>query len=93
MKLNTAFHPQTDGQAERTIQTVKDMLGACVIDFKGNWEKNLPLLEFSYNNSYDSSISIAHHEALYGRRHRSLAGWFEVGEYSLFDPEIIYEAL
>ncbi|WMV18820.1 hypothetical protein MTR67_012205 [Solanum verrucosum] len=59
VKLSTAFHPQTDGQAERTIQTLEDMLRACVIDFKGNWDYHLPLIEFSYNNSYHSSIAMA----------------------------------
>ena len=59
MKFSTAFHPQTDGQAERTIQTLEDMLRACVIDFRGNWDDHLPLIEFSYNNSYHSSIGMA----------------------------------
>jgi len=83
VKLSTAFHPQTDGQAERTIQTLEDMLRACVIDFKGNWDDHLPLIEFSYNNSYHSSIVMAPFEALYGRRCRSPVGWFEVGEFAL----------
>ena len=56
VNLSTAFHPQTDGQAERTIQTLEDMLRACVIDFKGNWDDHLSLIEFVYNNSYHSSI-------------------------------------
>ena len=74
MKLTTAFHPQTDGKAERTIQTLEDMLRACVIDFKGSWEDHLPLIEFSYNNSYHSSIGMAPFEAPYGRRCRSPVG-------------------
>ena len=93
VKLSTAFHPQTDGQAERTIQTLEDMLRACVIDFRGNWDDHLPLIEFSYNNSYHSSIGMAPFEALYGRRCRSPVGWFEVGESSILGPEIIHEAL
>ena len=76
MKLNTAFHPQKDGQAERTKQTVKDMLRACIIDFKGNRVKHLQFMEFSYNNSFHSSISMAPYEVLYGRRCRSPIGWF-----------------
>ena len=56
MKLSTTFHTQTDGQAERTIQTVEDTLRACIIDFKGNCDKHLPLVEFSYNNSFCLSI-------------------------------------
>ena len=56
MKLSTTFHTQTDGQAERTIQTLENMFRACIIDFKGNWNKHLPLVEFAYNNSFYSSI-------------------------------------
>ncbi|KAJ0468424.1 putative nucleotidyltransferase, Ribonuclease H [Helianthus annuus] len=70
LNLSTAFHPQTDGQTERTIRTLEDMLRACVIDFGGNWNKYLPLVEFSYNNSYHTSIQMAPFEALYGRRCR-----------------------
>ena len=72
MKLSTTFHTQTDGQVERTIQTLEDMLRSCVIDFKGSWDDHLPLIDFSYNNRYHSSISMAPFEALYGRRCRSL---------------------
>ena len=78
VNLSTTFHPQTDGQAERTIQTLEDMLRSCMIDFN-----HLPLIEFAYNNSYHSSIQIAPFEALYGRRCRSLVGWFEAGEAAL----------
>ena len=56
VNLSTTFHPHTDGQAEHTIQTLEDMLRACIIDFKGSWDDHLPLIEFSYNNSYHSSI-------------------------------------
>ncbi|WMV29677.1 hypothetical protein MTR67_023062 [Solanum verrucosum] len=87
----TAFHPQTDGKAQHTIQTLEDMLRVCVIDFKGNWDDHLPLIEFAYNNRYYSSISMALFEALYGRMCRSLVGWFEVGEFSLIVPELVYE--
>ena len=86
VKLSTAFHPQTDGQAEHTIQTLEDMLRACVIEFRGNWDDHLPLIEFSYNNSYRSSIGMGPFEALYGRRCRSPFGWFEVGESSILGP-------
>ncbi|GJY43625.1 putative reverse transcriptase domain-containing protein [Tanacetum coccineum] len=68
--MNTAYHPQTDGQSERTIQTLEDMLRACVIDFGNGWVKHLPLVEFSYNNSYHASIKAAPFEALYGRKCR-----------------------
>jgi transposase InsO family protein len=69
--MSTAYHPQTDGQSERTIQTLEDMLRACVIDFGGNWETHLPLVEFSYNNNYHSSIKCPPFEASYGRKCRS----------------------
>ena len=59
VNLNTIFHPHTDGQAESTIHTLEDMLSACVIDFKGNWNDHLPLIEFAYNNNYHSSIQMA----------------------------------
>ena len=72
--------PKTDGQFERTIQTLEDMLRACVLDFKGSWFSHLPLVEFSYNNSYRSSIRAAPYEALYGRKCRSLICWDNVGE-------------
>ncbi|XP_075109176.1 uncharacterized protein LOC142180967 [Nicotiana tabacum] len=82
-----------DGQAERTIQTLEDMLRACVLDFKGNWDDHLPLIEFAYNNSYHSSIKMAPYEALYGRRCRSPIGWFEVGETELYGPDLIHQAI
>nr|GFA02806.1 reverse transcriptase domain-containing protein [Tanacetum cinerariifolium] len=80
LDLSTAYHPETDGQSERTIQTLEDMLRACVIDFGTSWDKHLPLVEFSYNNSYHSSIKAASFEALYRRKCRSPICWNEVGE-------------
>ncbi|KAD7479059.1 hypothetical protein E3N88_02195 [Mikania micrantha] len=68
LDMSTAYHPQTDGQSERTIQNLEDMLRACVIDFGNSWETHLPLVEFSYNNSYHTSIGAAPFEALYGRK-------------------------
>ena len=93
MKLSIAFHPQTDGQAEHTIQTIEDIHRACIIDFKGNSHKHFPLVEFAYNNSFHSSISMDPYESLYGRRCRSPIRWFEVGEPSLLGPELIYNTL
>ncbi|GJW66612.1 putative reverse transcriptase domain-containing protein [Tanacetum coccineum] len=78
--MSTAYHPQTDGQSERTIQTLEDMLRACAIDFGKGWVNHLPLVEFSYNNSYHASIKAAPFEALYGRKCRSPICWTEVGE-------------
>nr|GEV67845.1 putative reverse transcriptase domain-containing protein [Tanacetum cinerariifolium] len=69
--MSTAYHPQTDGQSERTLQTLEDMLRVCVIDFGNGWDKHLPLAEFSYDNSYHASIKAASFEALYGRKCRS----------------------
>nr|GFC28437.1 retrotransposon protein, putative, Ty3-gypsy subclass [Tanacetum cinerariifolium] len=71
LDMSTAYHPETDGQSKRTIQTLKDMLRACVIDFGKGWVNHLPLVEFSYNNSYHASIKAAPFEALYGRNCRS----------------------
>ncbi|KAD4385309.1 hypothetical protein E3N88_25477 [Mikania micrantha] len=83
LNLSTAYHPQTDGQSERTIQTLEDMLRSCVIDFGGNWDTHLPLVEFSYNNSYHTSINAAPFEALYGRKCRSPLCWTEIGDSQL----------
>ncbi|WMV09043.1 hypothetical protein MTR67_002428 [Solanum verrucosum] len=93
VNLSTTFHPQTDGQAERTIQTLEDMLRACVIDFKGSWDDHLPLIEFAYNNRYHSSIQMAPYEALYWHRCRSPVGWFEVGEAALIGPDSVLDAM
>ncbi|GJW66546.1 putative reverse transcriptase domain-containing protein [Tanacetum coccineum] len=91
LDMSMAYHPQTDGQSERTIQTLEDMLRACVIDFGGSWDVHLPLAEFSYNNSYHSSIRCAPFEALYGRKCRSPILWAEIGESSLIGPELVQE--
>ncbi|GJQ99066.1 putative reverse transcriptase domain-containing protein [Tanacetum coccineum] len=91
LDMSTAYHPQTDGQSERTIQTLKDMLRACAIDFGKGWVNHLPLVEFSYNNSYHASIKAAPFEALYGRKCRSPVCWAEVGQVQLTGPEIVQE--
>nr|GEY71626.1 putative reverse transcriptase domain-containing protein [Tanacetum cinerariifolium] len=91
LDMSIAYHPQTDGQSERTIQTLEDMLRACVIDFGNGWERHLPLVEFSYNNSYHTSIKAAPFEALYGRKCRSPVCWAEVGDAQLTGPEIIQD--
>ncbi|KAJ0915815.1 putative nucleotidyltransferase, Ribonuclease H [Helianthus annuus] len=92
LDMSTAYHPQTDGQSERTIQTLEDMLRACVIDFGNGWEKHLLLVEFSYNNSYHTSIQAAPFEALYGRKCRSPLCWAEVGDSQITGPEIVVDA-
>nr|GEY20920.1 reverse transcriptase domain-containing protein [Tanacetum cinerariifolium] len=91
LNLTTAYHPETDGQSERTIQTLEDMLRACAIDFRNSWDRHLPLVEFSYNNSYHASIKAAPFEALYGRKCRSPVCWSEVGDSQLTGPELISE--
>ena len=89
LTMSIAFHPQTDGQSERTIHVLEDMLRACVLDHKGSWEEHLPLVEFTYNNSYQASIQMAPYEALYWRLCRSLLCWTEVGESSITGPDLI----
>ncbi|GJW28699.1 putative reverse transcriptase domain-containing protein [Tanacetum coccineum] len=91
LDMSMAYHPETDGQSERTIQTLEYMLRVHVIDFRKGWEKHLPLVEFSYNNSYHAIIKAAPFEALYGRKCRSPICWAEVGDVQLTRPEIIYE--
>nr|GEW61023.1 putative reverse transcriptase domain-containing protein [Tanacetum cinerariifolium] len=85
------YRPEIDGQSERTIQTLEDMLRACVLDFGKGWDKHLPLVEFSYNNSYHTNIKVDLFEALYGRKYQSPICWAEVGDRQLTGPEIIYE--
>ena len=89
LRMSTAFYPQTNGQSERTIQVLEDMLRACVLDLKGSWEEHQPLVEFAYNNSYQASIQVALNEALYGRPCRSPVCWTEVGERYTTGPELI----
>ncbi|GKC63824.1 putative reverse transcriptase domain-containing protein [Tanacetum coccineum] len=89
LDMSTAYHPQTDGQSERTIQTMEDMLRAYVIDFGSSWDGHLPLVKFSYNNSYHASIKAAPYEALYRRKCRSHVCCSEVGDSQLTSPELI----
>ena len=89
LTMSIAFHPQTDGQYERTIQVLEDMLRACVLAHKGSWEEHLPLVEFAYNNSYQASIQMAPYEALYGRPCKSPLCWTKVGESSITGPDLI----
>ncbi|GKB28328.1 putative reverse transcriptase domain, ribonuclease H-like domain, aspartic peptidase domain protein [Tanacetum coccineum] len=91
LDMSVAYHSEMDGQSERTIQTLEDMLRAYVIDFGNGWIKHLPLVEFSYNNSYHASIKTAPFEALYGRKCRSPVCWAEVGEVQLTGPDLVQE--
>ncbi|GJR46711.1 putative reverse transcriptase domain-containing protein [Tanacetum coccineum] len=91
LDISMAYHPQTNGQRERTIKTLEDMLRACVMDFGGSWDIHLLLVEFSYNNNYHSSVRCALFEALYVRKCRLPIPWAEVREGQLIGPEIVQE--
>nr|GEV48806.1 putative reverse transcriptase domain, ribonuclease H-like domain, aspartic peptidase domain protein [Tanacetum cinerariifolium] len=91
LNLSIAYHLKTDVQSERTIQTIEDMLRACAIDFGNSWDRHLPLVEFSYNNSYQASIKAVPFEALYGRKCRSPICWSEVRDSQLTGLELIRE--
>nr|GEV57117.1 putative reverse transcriptase domain-containing protein [Tanacetum cinerariifolium] len=91
LDMSIAYHPETDGQSERNIQTLEDMLRTCVLDFGKGWDKHLLLVEFSYNNSYHTSIKAAPFEALYEHKCRSPICWAEVGDRQLTGLEIIHE--
>nr|GEX66023.1 putative reverse transcriptase domain-containing protein [Tanacetum cinerariifolium] len=93
LDMSTTYHPQADGQSKHAIQTLEDMLRACVIDFGGSWDTYLPLAEFSYNNSYHLSIRCAPFEALYERKCRSHVLWAEVGENRLIGLEMVQETI
>ena len=91
LRLSLAYHPQNDGQSERTIQSLEDLLRTCVLNHLGSWDEILPLVEFTYNNSYQASIGMALFEALYGRKCRSPLCWFQDGESVLIGPELIQQ--
>nr|GEZ04944.1 reverse transcriptase domain-containing protein [Tanacetum cinerariifolium] len=93
LDMGTAYHPQTDSQSECTIQILKDMLRTCILNFGGSWDVHLLLVEFSYNNSYHSSMRCALFIVLYGRKCRSLILWEEVGEGKLIGPELVQETI
>jgi hypothetical protein len=92
LNFSTAYHPQTDGQTERTNQVLEDMLRACALQHGGSWDKSLPYAEFSYNNSYQASLKMSPFEALYGRKCRTPLYWDQTGERQFFGPELIQEA-
>jgi len=91
LRLSSDYHSQTDGQTERTIQSLEDLLRACVLEQGVSWVKCLPLIEFTYNNSFHSSIEMSPFEALYGRRCRMPLCWYETGESALLGPDIVQE--
>jgi len=89
LTMSSAYHPQTDGQSERTIQSLEDLLRTCILDHLGAWDEVLPLIEFTYNNSFHASIGMAPYEALYGRRCRTPLCWYQDGEAVLVGPELL----
>src|SRR5580765_777218 len=91
LRLSSAYHPQTDGQTERTIQSLEDLLRACVLDHRESWDELLPLVEFTYNNSFHASIGMAPYEALYGRRCRTPLCLYQDGEQLLVGPELVQQ--
>ncbi|CAH9119792.1 unnamed protein product [Cuscuta europaea] len=93
LKLSTAFHPMTDGQTERTIQTLEDMLRACILDLQGSWDEHLDLIEFSYNNSYHASIKMAPYEALYGQKCRSPLCWSDMVDKVVLGPDYLQDTM
>jgi len=91
LRLSSAYHPQTDGQTERNIQSLEDLLRACVLEQGVSWVECLPLIEFTYNNSFHSSIGMTLFEALYGRRCRTPLCWYESGESAQLVPDVVQE--
>jgi hypothetical protein len=89
---NSAYHPQTDGQTERVNQILEDMLRACVMEYPGSWDKNLPWAKFSYNNSYQESLKMAPFGALYRSQCRTPLNWIKPGEKAIFRPDLVDEA-
>nr|GFB87030.1 putative reverse transcriptase domain-containing protein [Tanacetum cinerariifolium] len=91
LDMSIAYHPKTDGQSKRTIQTLKDMLRACAIDFGKGWVNHFQLVELSYDKSYHASIKATPFEALYGRKYHSPVRWTKVGEAQILGPELTQE--
>jgi hypothetical protein len=92
LNFSSPYHPQADGQTERTNQVLEDMLRACALQHGGSWDKSLPYAEFSYNNSYQASLKMSPLEALYGRKCRTPLYWDQTRERQFFGPELIQEA-
>ena len=91
MNFSTTFHPKADGQSKIVIQVLEDMLRGCMLDFLGSWDRYIPLMEFSYNKSYRSSIGMAPYEALYGRKFRTPICWSNLNEHKVIGPDIVKE--
>ena len=89
LNFSTTFHPQIDGQSERLIQVLKDMLQGCVMEFTGSWDRYIPLMEFAHNNSYQSNIGMTPYETLHGRRCRTPVCWTELNDHKVIGPDIV----
>ena len=89
LNFSTAFHPQTDGQSKRVIQILENMLRACILDFGSSWENHMPLVEFPYNNNFQTSIRMILYEAFYGRKCKSLICWDDMGERKLLGLDLV----
>lgn len=87
--MSTAFLPQTDGQSKRVIQILEDLLRVCALEFRGNQEEHITLVEFIYNNSHQATIEMAPYEALYNRKCRTPLYWEEVEDKKMYDVELI----
>jgi hypothetical protein len=92
LNFSSAYHPQTDGQIERTNQILEDMLRAYALQDKSGWDKRLPYAEFSYNNNHQASLKLSPFQALYGRNCRTPLHWDQPGEKQVFGPDILLEA-
>ena len=92
LNFSTVYHPQTDGQIERTNQVLEDTLRACALQHGGSWDKSLPYAEFSYNNIYQANLKMSPFEALYGRKCRTPLYRDQTRERQFFGPELIQEA-
>ena len=89
LNFSTAFHPQIDGQFEKVIQVLEDMLRGCVLDFPGSWDRYIPLMEFAYNNNYQSSIGMTPYEDLFGKKCRTPVCWTDLNEHKLIGSDIV----
>jgi len=87
LNFNISCHPETDEQTERVNQILEDMLRACVLEFQGKWENDLPLMEFSYNNSYQSTIKMTPFEGLYEKKCKILLCWSNLDETLIIGPK------
>ena len=91
LNFSIVFHPEIDGQSERTIQILEDMLRVYILNMQGLWDEHISLIEFVYNNNYQASIRIAPYEVLYGRRYRSSIHWDDISKRRLLGPKLVQQ--